>query len=157
VIDVDPDAYRLRLEKTYSSQVGPVRASALENPAAAPYDPRGEITQSQYHFIWPATTINIDPGPANISLERWVPVGPGRTIEVTDYWFADGVTEERAQDIIAFGTQVANEDTGLCMAVQAGLDSGAVPQGRILQETEQLIVDFQRRVATAICGEATYA
>ena len=30
-------------------------------------------THSQYHFLWPNTTVNIAPGPANVSLERWVP------------------------------------------------------------------------------------
>ncbi len=150
VINVDPDAYRLSVGPTVSSQLGPVRESALARPETAPYDARGEIHQSQYHFLFPATTINIDPGPPNISLERWVPAGPGRTIEITDCWFGEDVSAERAEEMIEFGSQVAREDTALCLSVQAGLDSGAVTQGRILQETEQLIVDFQRRVADAL-------
>jgi choline monooxygenase len=152
VIDVDPEAYELRVEPTYSSQVGPVRASALAGDGAAPYDPRGEVTQSQYHFVWPNTTINVDPGPQNVSIERWVPVGPRLTVEVTDYWFGAGVTEQRAQEVIEFGTQVANEDVALCEAVQAGLDSQAVPQGRLMLASEGLIHDFQRRVAAALGG-----
>jgi hypothetical protein len=34
--------------------------------------------------------------------------------------------------------------------VQAGLDSGTVPQVRLMRESEQLIVDFQRRLRDAI-------
>jgi choline monooxygenase len=150
VIDVDPDSYELRVEPTYSSQVGPVRASALTGNGRAPYDPRGEVSQSQYHFIWPNTTINIDPGPQNVSIERWLPEGPGRTIEVTDYWFGADVSEERAQELIAFGSQVATEDVALCERVQAGLDSGAVPQGRLMLSSEGLIHDFQCRVRDAL-------
>ncbi|MFN0154442.1 MAG: aromatic ring-hydroxylating oxygenase subunit alpha [Gaiella sp.] len=150
VIDVDPDSYVLRAGPTFSSQLGPVRASALERPEAAPYDPHGEITQSQYHFLFPLTTINIDPGPQNISVERWIPLGSGKTVEVTDLWFGADVPPERAQEIIEFGSQVSREDIELCLSVQAGLDSGAVTQGRVLRETEQLIVDFQRRLAAAI-------
>ena len=44
----------------------------------------------------------------------------------------------------------AQEDTALVVSVQAGLDSGAVPQGRLMPESEQLIADFQRRVHDAI-------
>src|SRR4051794_5963848 len=77
VIDVDPDAYALTVSPTFSSQIGPIRASALNGKADLPFVPVGEVTQSQYHFIWPNTTVNIAPGPANISLERWVPDGTG--------------------------------------------------------------------------------
>ena len=44
-------------------------------PRSAPYVPEGDVTQSQYHLLWPNTTINIAPGPQNIALERWVPDG----------------------------------------------------------------------------------
>ena len=77
VIDVDPDSYALSVSPTFSSQIGPIRASALSGNGSAPYVPEGDVTQSQYHFLWPNTTINIAPGPQNISLERWVPDGTG--------------------------------------------------------------------------------
>ena len=112
--------------------------------------PVGEVTQSQYHFLWPNTTINISPGPPNIALERWVPDGLGRTIEVTDYWFGADVPVEIVQEVLDFDAQVGQEDTDLVVSVQAGLDSGAVPQGRLMRESEQLIADFQRRLHDAI-------
>ena len=152
VIDVDPDAYELRTSPTFSSQFGPVRASALEGNGSAPYDARGDVTQAQYHLIWPSTTINIDPGPQNISIERWLPVGAGKTIEVTDYLLGPEVTEETAQAMIAFGTQVATEDVALCESVQAGLNSGMVPQGRLMLQSEKLIAHFQRLVHGALTG-----
>ncbi len=152
VIDVDPDAYRLLVSPTYSSQVGPVRESALRGIGKAPYVPRGDVTEAQYHFIWPNTTINIAPGPQNVSIESWVPTGPRTTLEVTDYFFAPDVDEEQVKELLAFDWQVAEEDTALVVAVQAGLDSGAVPQGRLMQESEKLIADFQHRVRDALLG-----
>jgi phenylpropionate dioxygenase-like ring-hydroxylating dioxygenase large terminal subunit len=148
VIDVDPDVYRLSTEGLVLSQVGPVRATALEG--AATYDPRGDVRQSQYHFIWPNTTINIAPGPHNLSIERWVPRGVARTIEVTDYFFGPDVSEARIDEVIAFDTRVAEEDVALVESVQRGLDSATVMQGRLMGASEQLIAAFQQRVANAI-------
>ena len=108
------------------------------------------MTHSQYHLIWPNTTINISPGPMNISLERWVPDGTGRTIEVTDYWFGADVPAEIVQEVLEFDEQVSNEDTDLVLTVQEGLSSGTVPQGRLMLESEQLIADFQRRLHDVI-------
>ncbi len=90
------------------------------------------------------------PGPQNISIERWVPDGTGRTIEVTDYWFGKDVPAEIVDEVLAFDKQVGQEDVDLVVTVQAGLDTGTVPQGRIMRESEQLIADFQRRVFDAI-------
>ena len=150
VIDVAPDAYRLGVHATFSSQVGLVRPSALAGNGRVPYVPTGDVTQAQYHFLWPATTVNIAPGPMNISLERWVPDGPRRTIEVTDYFFGPDATSEQIEELLAFDNQVSEEDTSLVESVQRGLDSGAVPQGRLMLESEQLIADFQRRVRDAL-------
>jgi len=152
IIDVDPDSYRLVVDGLVASQLGPVRALALEGRGNLPYDPRGDVDQSQYHFLWPNTTINIAPGPQNLSIERWVPTGPRTTVEVTDYFFAPDVSEERIAEVVAFDTQVSSEDVALVLSVQAGLDSGRVPQGRLLAESEQLIAAFQRRVHDALAA-----
>ena len=150
VIDVNPDAYRLQVYPTFSSQIGPVRASALAGDGKAPYVPHGDVTQAQYHFLWPASTVNIAPGPCNISLERWVPDGLRRTIEVTDYFFGPDASPEQIEELLAFDNQVGVEDTSLVESVQRGLDSGMVPQGRLMTESEQLIHDFQLRVRDAL-------
>jgi choline monooxygenase len=136
VIDVDPDSYRLSVEELVSSQTGPLREEAAD----------GDMRQSQYHFVWPNTTINISPGPQNVSIERWVPLGPRATVEATDYFFGEGVPAERIEESIAFDTQVASEDVSLVRSVQRGLDSRTVEQGRLMPESEQLVAAFQRRV-----------
>jgi choline monooxygenase len=150
VIDTDPDVYLLTVSAAYSSQVGRIRPSALAGDGKAPYVPRGDVTQAQYHFLWPNTTIDIEAGPVNIAIERWVPTGLRTTVEVTDYFFGEDVGEEQAQEIIDFGAQVGTEDLALCESVQAGLDTRLVPQGRLMLESEQLIHDFQKKVAAAL-------
>jgi choline monooxygenase len=150
VIDVNPDSYRLQVHPTFSSQIGPVRASALQGNGKAPYDARGEVHQAQYHFLFPATTINIAPGIPNLSIERWVPDGPARTVEITDYFFGPDVSLPEIDELMAWDSQVAEEDVSLVESVQRGLDSGLVPQGRLMVESEQLIADFQRRVRDAL-------
>jgi len=152
VIDVDFDAYRLSLGPMSSSQLGPIRQSALEGRTKSAYDPRGEILQSQFHFLFPNTTININPGPQNLSIERWVPVGPRTTVEVTDYFFDPDESDERIQELIEFDTQVAEEDVALVLSVQRGLDSRQVRQGRLMLASEKLIADFQRRVYEGVAG-----
>jgi phenylpropionate dioxygenase-like ring-hydroxylating dioxygenase large terminal subunit len=154
VIDVDPDSYRLAVEGFVSSQIGPVRESVLAGSGGSGYDARGELPYSQYHFVWPNTTINVAPGPLNLSIERWVPVDGRKTVEVTDYFFGPELTEERIQEIIEFDTQVAQEDVALVQAVQLGLDSRAVPQGRLMAESEQLVAAFERRVFEALTSPA---
>jgi phenylpropionate dioxygenase-like ring-hydroxylating dioxygenase large terminal subunit len=152
VVDVDPDAYALQVHPTFSSQIGPVRASALADNGKAPYTPRGDVTQSQYHFLFPTTTFNIAPGIPNISLERYLPDGLKRTIEITDYYFGAKVSAAEIDELMAWDNQVAEEDIALVQSVQRGLDSGAVPQGRLMGASEQLIADFQRRVRDALLG-----
>jgi choline monooxygenase len=150
VIDVSPDAYLLEVHETFSSQVGPVRASALEGNGKAQYRPATDVRQSQYHFLFPSTTINIAPGIPNISLERYLPSGLRETTEVTDYYFGVDASQDAIDELVAWDTQVAEEDVSLVQSVQRGLESGAVAQGRLMPESEKLIADFQRRVHDAV-------
>ncbi|MGH3110619.1 MAG: SRPBCC family protein [Gaiellaceae bacterium] len=55
-------------------------------------------------------------------------------------------------ELLAFDTQVGEEDIALVESVQRGLDSATVVQGRLLLESEELIADFQRRVRDALVG-----
>ncbi|HUG64533.1 MAG TPA: aromatic ring-hydroxylating dioxygenase subunit alpha [Gaiellaceae bacterium] len=153
VIDVNPDSYLLHVHPTFSSQIGPVRASALEGNSTAAYTPRGDVIQSQYHFLFPTTTMNIAPGIPNISMERYLPSGVRQTLEVTDYYFGVDASEAEIEELMVWDTQVAEEDVSLVQSVQRGLESGAVPQGRLMGESEKLIADFQRRVYTALTTE----
>jgi phenylpropionate dioxygenase-like ring-hydroxylating dioxygenase large terminal subunit len=154
VIDVDPDAYLLSCEGLVSSQFGTPRDRALTGDGASPYDARGEIAQAQYHLLWPNTTINVEAGPGNISVDATRPNGPGRSVGATDYFFYEEVSDETAEAMMAFANQVGIEDAGLVESVQRGLDTGMVPQGRLLLSSEHLIQRFQRLVFEALADAA---
>ncbi|MDQ3822718.1 MAG: aromatic ring-hydroxylating dioxygenase subunit alpha [Actinomycetota bacterium] len=145
MIDVAPDAYRLETGATFSSQFGPLR----ENGRQA-YDPRGEVERGQFHFLWPNTGINVFPGRPNLSIGPIVPLEPGRTARFLDYFFAPDAGDEWVEELLAFDDQVGREDRALVEGVQRGVASGAIGAGRLLEDAERLIVDFQRRVAGAL-------
>ena len=145
VIDVDVDAYELRSEGLVSSQFGPVRESAGGNGGGAA---SGQTTQ--YHLLWPSSTLNIDPGPGNLSVDVTRPDGPERSAGFTEYFFYEEVPDETAAQMIEFATQVAREDASLVESVHRGLASGMVPQGRLLTSSEHLIQHFQRLVHDAL-------
>jgi hypothetical protein len=69
---------------------------------------------------------------------------------VTDYYFGADVSEEEIEELVAWDTQVAEEDVSLVQSVQQGLESGTVPQGRLMSQSEQLIAAFQQRVHDAL-------
>jgi phenylpropionate dioxygenase-like ring-hydroxylating dioxygenase large terminal subunit len=154
-IDVKPENYNLTMHGWFASQVGAVRQSALEGKSAVKiYDARGEVAQAQYHLLWPNTTININPGFPNLSIDVWVPDGPNKTKGFSEQYFGRGVTEQFAQDLIAFNKQVGHEDDALTHSVQRGLLGGIPIQGRFLTNAEHLCIHFLRLVVQAITGDS---
>jgi choline monooxygenase len=151
VIDVDQDAYLLKAYRRHLSQSAPVRAAAIEGtgkPTA--YDARGAVTQAQYHLLWPNFTININPGQPNLSLDVWLPDGPGWTHGFSEYYFGPEVTDAYARELMAFSEQVGNEDDALTSSVHRGVRAGVPVQGRFLVSSEHLVVQFQRWVVEAL-------
>lgn len=148
-IDVAPSRYLLEAAGATMSQYGPARHSAGTRVL-----PAGEIEEAQSHLIFPNTSIDIAPGPPNLMIYAWGPTGPGTMAASSHYFFPDGVAEEDVQQIVDFNEQVSEEDMRLIDAVQQGLDSGAVPFGRLMPESERLIAHFQRLVFDHVSGES---
>jgi phenylpropionate dioxygenase-like ring-hydroxylating dioxygenase large terminal subunit len=155
VVDVDVDSYRLVERELSSSQFGSIRPSVYAEGADVPYVPRGEVEGAQYHFIWPNTTVNIEAGRTNLSMDVTFPTATGRTKGWTDYYYGADVSDEESSELLAFAAQVAFEDQSLVESVQAGLDSGMVPQGRLLLSSEKLIAHFQRLISSALGASST--
>jgi phenylpropionate dioxygenase-like ring-hydroxylating dioxygenase large terminal subunit len=155
-VDVNPDRYRLTAQGVVMSQVGHVRSSALEGKSGVPiYDVRGEVTQAQYHVLWPNFTISINPGFANLSIDVWVPDGPDHTHGFSEQYFGPGVSEAFATELVEFNTRVGLEDDALTGSVQRGLRGGIPERGRFLTASEHLVVHFQRLVASALLEDPT--
>ncbi len=108
-----------------------MRPAALEGKAKVElYDVRGEVAESQYHFLWPNLTININPGFPNLSVDVWLPDGPNATRGFSEQYFGPGVDEGFAEALMAFNKQVAQEDDDLTDSVQHGLVGGLPDRGQ---------------------------
>jgi ferredoxin-NADP reductase/phenylpropionate dioxygenase-like ring-hydroxylating dioxygenase large terminal subunit len=150
-IDVKQENYNLSQYGWFACQLGQVRQSALEGKTAVEiYDARGEIAQAQYHLLWPNVTINVNPGFPNLSIDVWFPDGPNKAKGMSEQYFAPGVTEKFAHDLIAFNKQVGYEDDFLTDSVQKGMLGGIPDRGRFLTTAEHLCIHFQRLVVQAL-------
>ena len=149
VIDVAPDEYLLRSEGLVSSQFGVVRDKPKGNGGPAYLQGEG-LMQPQYHMLFPNFTLNIDPGPGNMSVDVTRPAGPGRCAGSTEYFYYEEVSDETAGEMMAFANQVGTEDAALVASVQRGLSSGMIPHGRLLPSSEHLIQHFQKHVHEAL-------
>jgi phenylpropionate dioxygenase-like ring-hydroxylating dioxygenase large terminal subunit len=147
IVDVAPDAYRLRTNGLTSSQVGPLRENG-----ASPFSD-GEIRRSQFHFVWPNFGINVFPGRPNLSCGPMLPRGPERTARFLDYFFAPDVDQEWIDELLELDQQVGREDTTLVEGVQRGIRTGVVEAGRVMTASEPLIAHFQQLTEEAL-GDA---
>jgi phenylpropionate dioxygenase-like ring-hydroxylating dioxygenase large terminal subunit len=149
VIDVAPDEYTYAAEGPLLMQFAHLRETRKKNGRPA-YLEGDEVMTPQYHLLFPNFTLNIDPGPGNMSVDVTRPAGPGRCAGSTEYFFYEEISDETAAEMMAFANQVGSEDASLVASVQVGLSSGMIPQGRLLPSSEVLIQHFQRLVHEAL-------
>lgn len=152
----DMDTYKVVTAYEYFSlQHGTVSDSFRAGAERGYFDVREEVLDAGIKdgmsaYIWPASSIDVSPGPANLAAGMNVPLGPHRTVQIYDSFFAAGTDEEQAQGIMEFGQQVQAEDIVLCESVQRGLRSGFFEQGRLIVNRENGIQHFQQLVYRAL-------
>jgi choline monooxygenase len=147
---IDLKNYTVNEYEYFSTQAGPVKASA-RNGKAGLYDVSGEVEAGFYAFLWPNFTLNIYPGPGNVSLNLFLPVDTNRTLAIYEYCFADAVPESEIHEFTRFIDQVQEEDVVLCESVQRGLRSGFFDRGYLMQ-SERMLAHFQRLVHRTLEG-----
>ena len=76
----------------------------------------------------------------------------GRLLRVPVVVVRDGDGELRIGQMMAFDTEVGDQDAALVAAAQAGVAGSWIDRGRILPQ-ERLLADFQRYVYAACAGE----
>jgi phenylpropionate dioxygenase-like ring-hydroxylating dioxygenase large terminal subunit len=145
VIDVSPDRYVLETHRWRTTQIGPPRPQPRNS-----YDSSGEVERGQFHFLFPNTVLNVNPGRPNLSIGPIIPIGPERTYRFLDYFFDPTAEEHWIDEFTAFDTQVGIEDTALVENVQAGVRSGLLEHGRLMPESERLVSHFQSLVLDAL-------
>jgi choline monooxygenase len=130
----DVDDYTLTEYSTFSVQRTPGR----------------EAGEGLYAFLWPNFTLNVYPGPGNVSVNLFVPLAADRTLALFEYFLADEVSDEEAYEFVAFVDQVQREDTELCESAQRGLRSGRLERGLLVPGREDGLRHFQSLVANAL-------
>jgi choline monooxygenase len=135
LVDVDPDSFQLEGEWPVWSQYG--RA-------------RGGDGDCEFHLVWPALKLNVYPGFPNLSIGPVWPESVERTVGFLDYFFAAEVSDDAARELMELDDQVGREDAALVESVQRGVRAGVVERGRLMPESERLIVGFQRKVAEVL-------
>jgi phenylpropionate dioxygenase-like ring-hydroxylating dioxygenase large terminal subunit len=152
VMDVGPGRYELTAGTHRLSHRAPVRRAA--RPAAGPVASlaAGSVTAGSYHLLLPNVKININPGRQNLSIGPVYPDGTDRTAGFLDYYFGADADEAWIEQMMAFDTEVGDQDAALVAAAQAGVAGSWIDRGRILPQ-ERLLADFQRYVHAACAGE----
>ena len=140
LVETSPDAYVLATDGRLSTQHGPLKTVT----------PADELPRAQFHFLWPNLGINIFPGRPNLSIGPIVPLAPNRTYRFLDYFFGRDVEPAWIGELLTFDDQVGREDRVLVESVQRGVASGAVGQGVLMSESEQLIAHFHELTAAAL-------
>ena len=148
---IDTGEYTVTEYELFSTQTGKVRATA--EGESHPYAVSGAVRDGFYAYLWPNFTLNVYPGPGNVSINLFLPLGPDHTIALYDYLFADEVRERETDDFVRFIDQVQEEDVALCESVQRGMRSGFYDGGRLMLARERALRHFQRLVVRAVGDE----
>ena len=147
---IDLNDYTVTEHEWFSTQGGALKAEAKAGTAQGLYDVRGEVTSGFYAYLWPNFTLNIYPGPGNVSLNLFVPVETHRTLAIYDYCFVEEVGAEEEREFVRFIDEVQEEDVVLCESVQRGLRSGYFDQGTLMLRRENALRHFQKLVYRAL-------
>jgi phenylpropionate dioxygenase-like ring-hydroxylating dioxygenase large terminal subunit len=147
---IDLNDYTVEEYAYFSVQGGTVTEAARTGRQQGLYDVSGEVQSGFYAYLWPNFTLNIYPGPGNVSLNLFLPVDVNRTLAIYDYCFVDEVGAEEERDFVRFIDQVQEEDVVLCESVQRGLRTGYLEHGRLMLAREHALRHFQRLVARAL-------
>ena len=150
---IDLKSYSVAEYEYFSTQAGPPTKTAQQGKAGL-YDISGEVKAGFYAFLWPNFTLNIYPGPGNVSLNLFLPVDTHRTLAIYEYCFAESVPEQEIEDFTRFIDQVQEEDVVLCESVQRGMRSGFFDRGRLMR-SERALAHFQKLVHRFLADEAS--
>lgn len=149
---IDTKQYQVTEYAYFSTQTGALQAAAKRGEGSHGFDASRGVAEGFYAYLWPNFTLNIYPGPGNVSLNLFLPLAPERTLAIYDYCFADDVSQADSDQFVRFIDQVQNEDTVLCESVQRGMASGYFAQGKLMLARERALQHFQKLVCRTVVG-----
>jgi choline monooxygenase len=136
--ELDYGAYRTETFRNHSLQIAPIKRQGGALRA-------GDGDEAEYWWIWPNLMLNVYPD--NFSTNLILPLGPGRTLTVFEWFFPDperADVAERVRQTVAFSDEVQREDIAICEAVQRGLASATYERGRYAPRRETGVHHFHR-------------
>jgi phenylpropionate dioxygenase-like ring-hydroxylating dioxygenase large terminal subunit len=139
-IDVRPDAYVLETSDWYSAQL----SHRLEAAQTADQE------QFQFYYVWPNLFVGTATGAGSYAVHRLEALDVEHARLTVDYYFAPEVDHETSEEQIALNGVTLGEDRALVESVQRGLDSGAIPHGQLMPNSESLLQHFHGLVAQAL-------
>ena len=106
--------------------------------------------------IWPNFAVGLFPSEGFAHTNLFVADGIGRSIQHRAYCFADQVSDELAEENMAFMDQVVSEDQPLCARVQQGVGSGLFEQGYVMDKNnERSVGAFHRFLERELASSDT--
>ena len=154
VFDVSAERYALAPAGDLLSATAPVKDTRrVDEQQAVLATQAGPVEGSLWHLLFPSTTINVYPGEGAFEATWYWPQDAGTTRGRTAVFLPAGASEAYARQVTELSLQVGEEDNALCEAMHRGMASGAIERGRLMEDSEELLVRFQRRVR-ALMGEA---
>jgi choline monooxygenase len=91
----------------------------------------GVDAQARSYFFWPNLWFVIYPGPPNIALARWLPIGVGRTVCVREFYFSPAFDGGERDELLKYIEQIQVEDIAVSESVQGNIATGAFDRGML--------------------------
>ena len=134
--ELDYPNYRTETRRTYSIQYAPTKR---------PERIRTSDGDDQVRYFWLFPNLMLNVYPDNFSTNLILPMGPGRTATIFDWYFKDPeAMKTQLDDTVAFSDEIQLEDIDICEAVQRGLRSSTYEAGRFSPRRENGVHHFHR-------------
>jgi choline monooxygenase len=136
--EIDYANYRTETKKSYSIQFAPTRRTMN---SAGRIRTTGGDDQVRYFWIFPNLMLNVYPD--NFSTNLILPLGPGRTVTLFEWFFRDpDAAKQQIEETVAFSDEIQIEDIEICENVQRGLASATYDSGRYSVKRENGVHHF---------------
>jgi choline monooxygenase len=147
--ELDFNAYVVEPYARHVRQFSPIRGAQPGDTTPRRYQEAREDLTTDYFWIFPNWMLNCYPD--NVSLNVVLPVAPGRSLAVFEWYLPEkDHSSSAAKASVEFSDQIQVEDVGICERVQKNLRSRSYSRGRFSVKQEKGVHAFHRMYAEAM-------
>jgi choline monooxygenase len=147
--ELDFNAYVVEPYARHVRQFSPIRGAQPGDTTPRRYQEEREDLTTDYFWIFPNWMLNCYPD--NVSLNVVLPVAPGRSLAVFEWYLPEkDHSSSAAKASVEFSDQIQVEDVGICERVQKNLRSRSYSRGRFSVKQEKGVHAFHRMYAEAM-------